>query len=212
MGPLVAPFHERTDGGGGGVEDADGVLLDDVPEAAFVGPVGAAFVHDDGCSVGEGAVDDVGVAGDPTDVGGTPVGVVWFEVEDPPRRHGGAEDVAGAGVEDAFGFAGGAGGVEDEQRVFAVEAFGWAVGLGWWAGLGAVHQFVVPVVAVGCPIDVAAGASDDDDFFDGRRTVVGERGVDVGFEGDLFAASPAAVGGDDEFGLGVVVAVGDGVC
>src|SRR5690606_30716205 len=81
VGDLVALFHEGTDGGGGGVEDGDLVVGDDLPPAAGFGGVGGAFVHDLGGAVGQGAVDDVGVAGDPADVGGAPVDVVGFEVE-----------------------------------------------------------------------------------------------------------------------------------
>ena len=35
--------------------------------------------------------------------------------------------------------------------------------------------------------------------------------VGVLFQGDVFAASPAGVGGDHQLGAGVVVAVGDGL-
>ena len=82
--PLIAPFDEGADGGGRGVENADAVLLDDLPEAVFVGQLGRPFVHDGGGAVGERAVDDVAVAGHPADVGRAPVGVVFLEVEDPP--------------------------------------------------------------------------------------------------------------------------------
>src|SRR5205823_4951106 len=73
---LLAPLHERPDGGRGGVEDGDRVLLDDVPEAVLVGKVGRALVHDAGGAIGQWAVDDVRVAGDPANVGGTPEDVL----------------------------------------------------------------------------------------------------------------------------------------
>ena len=80
---LVAPLDEGADGGWGGVEDGDLVVVDDLPEAVVGGVVGGALVHEDGGSALEGAVDDVGVAGDPSDVGGAPVDVVGVaEVED----------------------------------------------------------------------------------------------------------------------------------
>ena len=124
FGELVAGLDEGADGGGGGVEDGDAVLLDHLPEAAEVGVVRGALVHDLGDAVGEGAVGDVGVAGDPADVGGAPVDVVV-------RKQGmskmyllvdaGADEVAAGGVEDALGFAGRAGGVENEEGVLGVE-------------------------------------------------------------------------------------------
>ena len=81
--PVGAPAHEGADGGRRGVEDRDAVALDDLPEAILLRPVGRAFVHHDGRAVGERAVDDVAVAGDPADVGGAPVDVLVLEVEDP---------------------------------------------------------------------------------------------------------------------------------
>src|SRR5690606_34963361 len=105
--------------------------LDDLPEPAPVRRVGGAFVHDLGGAVGHGAVDDVGVAGDPADVGGAPVDVgLGLEVEDRVVGVGGLREVAAGGVEDALGPAGGAGGVEDEQRVLGVERPGLVLGGG----------------------------------------------------------------------------------
>ena len=76
------------------------------------------------------------------------------------------------------------------------------------AGLvDAVGQVVPPVVAVGGHRDLPAGAADDHDVLDGGA--VGQGLVDVRLERDLLPPPPAAVGGDDEFGPGVVVAVGD---
>src|SRR5690606_28583377 len=98
-GDLVAPLHERADRGGRGVEDAHAVLLHDLPEAALVRGVRGAFVHDLGGAVGERAVDDVGVAGDPADVGGAPVHVgLGLEVEDGPVGVGDLGEEAAGGV------------------------------------------------------------------------------------------------------------------
>ncbi len=84
VGHLVALLHERPDRGRGGVEERDAVVLDDLPPAARLGGgVGRALVEHLRDAVGERSVDDVGVAGDPADVGGAPVDVgVRLEVED----------------------------------------------------------------------------------------------------------------------------------
>ncbi len=106
-------------------------------------------------------------------------------------------------MQHALGFSGRAGGVENEEWVFGVERSRFA-----FARHG-VHQVVPPVVAVGHHLDVVAGSPDDDDFFDGWRFF--KTLVDGLFQRQFLASSPAGVGGDDEFGLSVVVAVGDGV-
>ena len=74
-GLLRAPLHERADRGRRRVEDRDAVLLDDRPPAVAAGRVGRALVHHRRGAVGERAVDDVAVAGDPADVGRAPVDV-----------------------------------------------------------------------------------------------------------------------------------------
>ena len=58
------------------------MALDHAPKASPVGTVGSALVHDRGRAVGEGAIDDVAVAGHPADVGRAPVGVVVLQIED----------------------------------------------------------------------------------------------------------------------------------
>ena len=122
VGDLAAPLHERPHEGGGGVVDGDAVLLDDVEVAVLVRGVGGAFVDDLGDAVREGSVDDVGVSGDPADVGGAPVDVLSrFVIEDVVVGVRGLGEVAAGGVDDALGLSGGAGGVENEQGMFGVE-------------------------------------------------------------------------------------------
>ena len=88
----------------------------------WCGVVGRAFVHEGRRPGRQRAVDDVGVAGDPADVGRAPVDVLVADVEHPLHRLLGVEVVAGRGVLDALRLAGRAAGVEDEQQVFRCPA------------------------------------------------------------------------------------------
>jgi hypothetical protein len=116
---LLAGAHQRADGGRCGVEGGDIVLVDHLPEARHVRVVRDALEHQRDGAVGERAVDDVGVTGDPADVGGAPVDLAVLVVEGVLVRHGGEDQVAAGGVQHALRLAGGARGVEDEQRVLA---------------------------------------------------------------------------------------------
>ena len=62
------------------------------------------------------------MAGDPADVGGAPVDVFFFEIEDPFGGEVGADGISAGGVHDAFRLAGGARGVEDVERMFGSRA------------------------------------------------------------------------------------------
>src|SRR5579862_7028462 len=122
--PLISPFGEGTNRGRRGVKNADLVTIDDAPESIGLGRVGRAFIHHAGGAVLQRSIDDVAVAGDPSDVGGAPVGVVFFEVEDPLRGDVGADRVSAGGVNDALRLAGGSGGVEDVERVLGIKRLG----------------------------------------------------------------------------------------
>ena len=61
------------------------MVFNDLPEPPLVGPVRGPFVHHDGRPVGERAVDEVRVPGDPADVGRAEIDVVLLEVEHPLR-------------------------------------------------------------------------------------------------------------------------------
>src|SRR5215212_8443652 len=103
-------------------------MLDDGPEAGEVGKVRRTLVHHAGRAVAHRPVDDVTVPGDPADVGGAPVDVVVAQVEDVFGSDARLDEVAGGRVDDALGFAGRAGGVEDEEQVLAVHRLGGTVG------------------------------------------------------------------------------------
>ena len=66
-----------------------------------------------------------------------------------------------------------------------------------------------PYVAAGLHLNRLIAAVEDDAFFHRRRTL--QRGIDVLFERDDFAAPPTAVRRDNELGFGIVIAVGHGV-
>src|SRR6478672_8814313 len=203
VGDLPALLHERADRGGRGVEDRDAVLLDDLPPAAALRAVRDALVHHLGGTVGHRSVDDVGVPGDPADVGGAPVHVgLGLEVEHRPVGVRRADQVAAGGVQDALGLAGRAGGVHDVERVLAVE------GLGGVLGAGLLDGVVPPDVATVLPLDVLPGAAYDE--HGGDVGALGQRFVDRRLEGGRCAASVAAVGGDHHAGVAVLDAVAQG--
>jgi len=198
---LVAPLDESANCGGSGVENRDFVLFDDLPKSAFVGMVGRTFVHHTRGTGREGAVDDIAVPGNPAAIGGTPKNIVVAMIKDPLEGFLGVEVVASGGVFYAFGFSGRAARVKDKERGFAVERLGGAVVRGFG------HQLVPPVVAARFHLDRFVDPIEDETFFDGGR--FGKRVIDRLFKRQRLATTPARVGGDLEFCVGVVVAVGD---
>ncbi len=113
---LRAELAQLPDRGGRGVENVDPELLGDPPRPASVRVVGHALVDHRRGAEGQRPVDDVGMAGDPADVGHAPVHVIRVDVLVVLGRPGDVGEVAAGAVLAALGAAGGAAGVHQEQR------------------------------------------------------------------------------------------------
>src|SRR3984885_11211957 len=122
--PLHAPRHESAHSGGRTVEDRDFVAVNNFPEAVFLREVWRAFVHHDAGAIRQRAIDDVAVAGDPADVRSAPVNVVLLQIENQLGAPGALEEIAAGSVQHAFGFSGGAAGVENVKRMFGIKGRG----------------------------------------------------------------------------------------
>ena len=77
---VAAGFAQHADGGRRGVKDVDVETLGDAPRTRGIGILRHAFVEDAGGAERQRAVDDVGVARDPADVGHAPVDVFGMNV------------------------------------------------------------------------------------------------------------------------------------
>ncbi len=180
------------------------MLVDHVPEAAGIREVRHALEHQRGRAVGERAVDDVGMARHPADIGRAPVDIAVVIIEDVLVGHRNVDEIAARRVQHALRLAGRAGRVEDEERV-----------LGLHAGRRTIarhrqHFLVVPDVAARRPAGLAAGAAHDEHLVDDDVLLGGDvdRGVGILLERDRLAAAHALVAGDDEGGFAVDDAAG----
>ena len=194
----VRSLDERTDRRRSRVEDGALVLLDHLPEAAGVRVGRHTFEDDLRGAGGQRAVGHIAVAGDPADVGRAPEHIVVLQVEGPVHGQVGPQQVAARAVLHALGLAGGAGGVEHEERVLGAHHFGGAVG-------GLVrHHLVHEAVAAGDHVHRCRGALEDDHVLDGLTAAHGDAFVHDGFQRQLLAAAQLVVGGDHGHGAGVL--------
>src|SRR6266568_1244981 len=120
LGLVRAGLAKHTNGGGRSVEDVDVEAFGDAPGAARVRELGNAFAEDACCSERQRTVDDVGVAGDPADVGHAPVHVLGMNVLVILGRAGDVGEITTGAMLTAFGFACRAAGVHEEERGFRV--------------------------------------------------------------------------------------------
>jgi len=195
----IAFAHQCADRGRRGVEHRDLVLVADLPETRGVGIVGHALEGNRGGADGQRSVHQVAMAGHPAHVGGTPVDVAFLYVKGELGGHGCVQQVSGGGVQHALGFAGGAGGIQDKQRIFGIHGFRRAV------GRGAGHGLVVPDVDLVVPGNVAAGAPDRE--YGVYVGTIGYGLFGVVLERHVLAAAHALVGGDHDTAIGVENAI-----
>ncbi len=110
---------------GSGEQCLDAVLGDDPPERTRIGGAdGLALVHHRRCSDQQRAVDDVGVADHPAHIGRGPPHVARIDVVDVAHRPRQGHGVPTVVADHALGLPGGAGGVEDVERVVAATVTG----------------------------------------------------------------------------------------
>ena len=192
---------DRPQGGRGREEHVDPVLLDHAPERAGVGRADRlAFVEDGGRAAQQRAVDDVGMAHDPADVRGGPVHLAGADAVDVLHAPVQGDGVAAVVAHHPLGHAGGAGGVEDVERV------------------GGGHRHAVGrfgAVARGAPVEVAAGGERRlglRPLQDDRPLRLVRRKLDGGVEQRLVRHHPAALdaagGRQDQLRPGVLDAGG----
>ena len=189
---VVAVGHQGTHRGGGGVENIDLVLVDDLTHPAVGRIARHPLEHQGHRTVGQGPIDDVAVAGDPAHVRGAPVDLVLVIVEHVLVGEAGVGQVATGGVLEPLGGAGGAGGIQDEQRILGAHLFGGAVGV--LVG----HCVVVPDVTSLVPFDVTAGTLDHQHLLGHVGAITGQCSVDVVLQRYLLATAYGLVGGDDD--------------
>ena len=158
--PFVSPFDECANGGGRGVQNIYLVAVNDAPEAIGLREIGRAFVHQSGGAILQRSIDDVAVAGDPTNVGSAPIRVFFFEIEYPFCGEIRGDGISAGGVNHALGFAGGAGRVQDIKRMFGVERLGGTV----IRSFG--HELAPPVVAACLHVNRCASTFVNDNMFD----------------------------------------------
>ena len=157
--PFVSPFDECANGGGRGVQNIYLVAVNDAPEAVGFRKIGRAFVHQSGGAILQRSIDDVAVAGDPTNVGSAPIRVFFFEIEYPFCGEIRGDGIPAGRVHDALRFSRRAGCVEDVEHVFGVHLGGLAL------RLGVAHETMPPVVTACLHVVRRASAFVDDHMF-----------------------------------------------
>src|SRR5262252_3806369 len=100
-----------------GVKDIDVELFGDAPRTPGVGIGGKPLEHNRGGSERQGPVNDVGMTGNPADVGHTPVDVLRVNVLNVLRRPGYVGEISARAMLTTFRPPSGAAGIHEEQGV-----------------------------------------------------------------------------------------------
>src|ERR1700730_9796777 len=120
LGFVTAGFAKHADGRGGSVENVDVQAFGDAPGAAGVGELRDTLIEDAGGRQSHRAVDDIGMAGDPSDVGHAPVDIFGMNVLVVLGGAGDVGEIAPCSMLAALRLAGGTARVHEEERGFSV--------------------------------------------------------------------------------------------
>jgi len=154
--------------------------------------------------MGERGVDDLAVPGDPADIGGAPVDGFFSNIENPLIGCVVEYHIPTRAMDDAFRLAGGPGRVQHVERMRRLHRDRLDKLMGTNDGVGK------PMIAALLKPDLLAGPPDDDDLF--HTWTGGQRLVDNLFERYDLAPPKAAIGGDDQLGLGIFDPAANGLC
>src|SRR6267378_1393121 len=123
-GFIVTGLAQHANGRGRGVEDVDIQALGDSPYPAGVGVGRDTFVDDTGSGQRQRTVNNIGVAGDPADVGHAPINIRGMNVLNVLGGAGHVGEVTASAVLAAFGLSGAAAGVHKKQGRFRIHGDG----------------------------------------------------------------------------------------
>lgn len=157
--PLVTQAAQRTDSGGSSIELGDLVLLDNLPETGWSGISRGRFKQYSGCTESQGAINNIGMASDPSNVGHTSKDIIGMIVKDVLNGSTSSKKVTASSVHNTLGSTGRSRCVKQEKRVFSVHWFRGAIR----SCLG--HLIMPPQVTAIGPGNVSASTTEDKDTF-----------------------------------------------
>src|SRR5436305_2815989 len=131
-GPFHTMAHQTTDSGRRSVNGSHLQFLGDTPIAVGIWIGGDAFKEDAGGSVHEWTVDDVAMSRDPTDIGGTPIDIALFNIENEFCRCINTDCIATLNVYYSLGLARATTRVKNVEEIFTIHRLAWNHGILWY--------------------------------------------------------------------------------
>ena len=118
---LVTGLNKGTDSCRRGIENTHPILLNDLPKARKIRKVRRAFIHDLGNAIEHRPVSDVGMSCDPAHISCAPVDIVIAHIKNILTRRVGISHIPPCRMENTLRLSSGARGIENKERVLAVE-------------------------------------------------------------------------------------------
>src|ERR1700737_4328367 len=113
---LVAPANKRSDGSRRCIKYCDAKFFNQFPKTIRLRPVRSPSIHQDCRTDAQRSIDDVAVAGYPTNVRRAKINILLLQIEDVLCRDGRTEQIPGCGVQYPLRLSGRAARIEDKKR------------------------------------------------------------------------------------------------
>ncbi|CAH0311890.1 hypothetical protein SRABI106_04076 [Rahnella aquatilis] len=161
------------------------------------------FKHQADGSARQRAVEQIAVARYPADIGRTPVDIAIMIVKGVFEGQGRIDQITARGMQYAFRFTRGAGGIKDEKRIFCFHFFGRTI------CRNAFNCIMPPDVTTLFPFPLFAGAFENDGMCDAGDRRVFQRIIHILFQRNGTSGAQTFVGGNHQPGIGIDNATGN---
>ncbi|TLD19949.1 hypothetical protein PspLS_09528 [Pyricularia sp. CBS 133598] len=192
---------EQPERRGGGIKMRHAVPAYDVPVARKAWVRRGALENDRGDAQKEGAIDAIGMAGDPTKITAAKITVAVVHVECVFCRHCRAQEISSRAVQHPLGLSGRARGVQQEERIFGIHHLGCDIRRPFF------QLFVPPQIATRREGYVGSARSLVNKDVCNMATMTLQCVVHDSLEADGLAATSPFICSDDDFGSGIQDAV-----
>ena len=154
------------------------MFIADLPKTRRIRIGRHTLKHHSGRTIGERAVNNISVPCDPPHISGTPIHIIFFEIENIIMCHSCPDKVTTSCVQNTLRFSRGATCIKNKERVFCLHRFWRAFGCD---GLNLIMKIIITPFF---HFNIGACSANDQYAIDNAGNIAG--GIAIGFKGNPF--------------------------
>lgn len=193
---VITSLLEKSESSWSNVELSDLVVLNDIPVSGEVWIGWGTLEDESGNTEKERSVNDIGVAGNPSNIASSSENISWMQIENVLSGASSSNQVTTSGVHDTLWFTSGTGGVEKEEWVLRRHQLAWNV---VWI---LEDLLVPPEISASLHWDLGASAAENEnvsDIWASSKSL-----IDDSLGSNRLSTSLTLISGDDNARVSIV--------